>query len=41
MAKVFRYSILTLVAFVMASCVNDDSDLDVLIQENPGRIVPL
>lgn len=40
MAKVFRYSILTLVAFVMASCVNDDSDLDVLIQENPGRIVP-
>ncbi|MCQ2287875.1 MAG: carbohydrate-binding domain-containing protein [Muribaculaceae bacterium] len=40
MTKVLRYSMLALVAFVMASCVNDDSDLNVLIQENPGRIIP-
>ncbi len=41
MTQVFRYSMLALVALVMASCVNDDSDLQELIDSNPGKIIPM
>lgn len=38
MKKIILYSVGLLLA--MASCVNDDSDLQTLIENNPGRIIP-
>lgn len=36
----FRYFIGIIASLTLVSCLNDDSDLQTLIEQNPGRIIP-